>query len=81
MSTKIGPPGWQPHAIVSRLDGFVSVNGRVPDFITNMMATTEARTNNRSIAAIRARMLARQRVHDRSSRRLDKRSAKERRYD
>ena len=42
MSTKIGPPGWQPHAIVSRLDG-ISVDGRMPDFIASMMAAPEAR--------------------------------------
>lgn len=62
MSKKIGPPGWQPHAIVSRLDGFVSVDGRLPDFIANMVATPKTPTNNRSIAAIRARIGCRQRM-------------------
>jgi len=62
MSTKVGPPGLQPHAIVSRPDGFVSVDGRVPDFITDMMALSKTRTTSRSIAAIRARMACRQRM-------------------
>jgi hypothetical protein len=62
MTMKIGPPGWQPHEIVSRLDGFVSVDGRVPDFIADMMSTPRTRTNNHSIAAIRARMECRQRM-------------------
>jgi hypothetical protein len=66
MSTKIGPPGWQPHAIVSRLDGYVSVDGRVPDFIADTLAPRNKRIANRSIAAIRARMLARQRIYERS---------------
>ena len=68
MSAKFGPPGWQPHAIVSRLDGFVSIDGRVPDFIANMMATPKVPTNNRSIAAIRARMACRQRMTRRMTR-------------
>ena len=62
MSTKIGPPGWQPHAIVSRLDGYVSVDGRMPDFIASMMAAPEARGENRSVPAIRARMACRERM-------------------
>jgi hypothetical protein len=62
MSAKIGPPGWQPHAIMSRLDGFVSVNGRVPAFIADMMAAAKRRGDNRSIATVRARMACRQRM-------------------
>ena len=62
MTAKIGPPGWQPHQIVSRLDGFVSVDGRVPDFIASMMAAPKTRTKNHSIATIRARMACRQRM-------------------
>jgi hypothetical protein len=62
MSTNIGPPGWQPHAIVSRLDGYVSVDGRVPDFIADVMAAAKTRTRNCLIAAIRARMACRERM-------------------
>jgi hypothetical protein len=68
MTSKIGPPGWQPHLVVSRLDGFVTVDGRVPDFIADMMAKPKARGGNRSIAAIRARMACRHRMIRRMAR-------------
>ena len=80
MTTKIGPPGWEPHRVVSRLDGFVSVDGRVPAFIADLMAAPKTRTNDRSIAAIRARMLARQRAYERTKR-AGKPSAKEHHYE
>ena len=66
MRKRIGPSGWQPHAIMSRPDGYVSVNGSVPDFIAKMITPPLARTTNRSIAAIRARMVARQRAYERT---------------
>ena len=54
MKEGVGPRGWQPHVIVSRIDGSVNVDGRVPAFIADMMSTPRTRTNNHSIAAIRA---------------------------
>jgi hypothetical protein len=62
MTMKSAPPGWQPHAIISRLDGFVSVDGRVPAFIADMMAASKTRADNRSLATIRARMACRERM-------------------
>ena len=79
MKKRIGPPGWQPHAIVLRLDGYVSVDGSVPDFIAKMIMPPQARTIDRSITAIRTRMLARQRAYERTK--TTKRSAKEHHYD
>ena len=69
MKKRIGPPGWQPHVVTSRLDGFVSADGRVPAFIIDMIASSKSRGGGRSIAAIRARMLARQRICERMSNR------------
>jgi hypothetical protein len=61
---KIAPPGWQPHQIVHRLDGYVidpENPGHVPSRVAALMRA--ARFGD-SIADIRARMIARQLAHE-----------------
>lgn len=60
--TKAGPPGWQPHMITTRIDGwFVDPKneGRIPAVVAEMMA--RAMPQPTEIEFIRARMLARMR--------------------
>jgi len=55
-----GPPGWEPHRITSRLDGwFVDPENedRIPPVIAELMA--RAMPQPTEIEIIRARMLAR----------------------
>jgi hypothetical protein len=57
-----GPPGWEPHRITTRIDGWVvdpeNVN-RIPPAIAKMMA--RAMPQPTEIEIIRARMIARMR--------------------
>ncbi|WP_076858184.1 hypothetical protein [Bradyrhizobium mercantei] len=59
---KSAPPGWQPHRIVTRIDGWIvdPKNGRrVPAAIAEMIARAAPRSGDSTVAAIRSRMLAR----------------------
>ena len=63
---KVGPPGWEPHKITTRIDGWVvdPVNeDRVPAAVAAMMA--RAMPQPTEIEVIRARMLVRQRMMER----------------
>lgn len=69
MSTTVGPPGWLPHEIGHRLDGWI-VDADDPDRIPAGVAEVTARalpplTGHDAIANIRARMQARQAMHER----------------
>jgi len=60
---KVGPPGWQPHRIVTRVDGwFVDPHDhtRIPTAVATMMA--RAMLQPSEVEIIRARMMARQRL-------------------
>jgi hypothetical protein len=60
---KIAPPGWEPHAIVHRVDGFFvdpENPGHVPSRVAALIRA--ARTGGDSIADVKARMVARQRA-------------------
>jgi hypothetical protein len=57
-----GPPGWEPHKIVSRIDGWVidpDDEDRIPTVVAEMIASAMPQLGDDTVAAIRARMLAR----------------------
>jgi len=61
---KAGPPGWQPHRIVTRVDGwFVDPQDetRIPAVVAGMMARNMPQPT--VIEVIRARMAARMAEH------------------
>jgi hypothetical protein len=58
---KSGPPGWQPHQITHRIDGWVidpDDEDRIPAAVAEMIARQMPQLDD-SVAAIRARMYAR----------------------
>ncbi|MBR1332816.1 hypothetical protein [Bradyrhizobium ottawaense] len=57
---KTAPPGWQPHQIVSRIDGWVVDKNRVPTRVAEMIARAMPQLSDTRIATIRARMVVRQ---------------------
>ncbi|KWV59814.1 hypothetical protein AS156_30280 [Bradyrhizobium macuxiense] len=61
MSKTAAPPGWQPHRITHRVDGWVvdDHETRIPATVAEMIARAMPQTGNSAVAAIRARMLAR----------------------
>jgi hypothetical protein len=57
---KAAPPGWQPHQIVTRIDGYIAERGdRIPAAVAEMIARSMPQLADGVVAAIRARMLAR----------------------
>ena len=59
---KAGPPGWEPHKIVSRIDGWVvdpDDEDRIPAVVAEMIARAMPQLYDDSVAAIRAPMYAR----------------------
>ena len=63
---KSAPPGWEPHKIMTRIDGWVvdpENEDRIPPAVAEMMA--RAMPQPTEIEIIRARMLARQRMMER----------------
>jgi hypothetical protein len=59
---KAGPPGWEPHKIVSRIDGWVidpDDEDRIPTGVAQMIARQMPQLGDDTVAAIRARMYAR----------------------
>ncbi|BBZ97472.1 hypothetical protein BRDID11004_16160 [Bradyrhizobium diazoefficiens] len=57
---KAAPPGWQPHQIVTRIDGYIAApGGRIPAAVAEMIARAMPQPADNAVAAIRARMLAR----------------------
>jgi hypothetical protein len=59
------PPGWQPHQIVTRIDGWIGVADRIPASVAAMIARAMPRPGGHSVANIRARMACRHRMFDR----------------
>jgi hypothetical protein len=56
------PPGWQPHQIVTRIDGWVvdpKNEDRIPAAVAEMIARAMPQPHDSAVAVIRARMLAR----------------------
>ncbi|MCA6097633.1 hypothetical protein [Bradyrhizobium australafricanum] len=59
---KPAPPGWKPHEIVTRIDGWVvdpENDSRIPPAVAAMIARAMPPIGNSAVAVIRARMLAR----------------------
>ena len=59
---KAGPPGWEPHKIVSRVDGWIvdpDDEDRIPAAVAEMIARAMPLLGSNIVAAIRARMQAR----------------------
>ena len=61
---KSGPPGWQPHQLTHRIDGWVidpDDEDRIPAAVAEMIARAMPQLGDDSVADIRARMKARHR--------------------
>ena len=65
MTTKFALPGWQPHQIVTRIDGWIGADDRIPTPVAEMIARASPSYGAELIGIIRARMLARQRACER----------------
>ena len=57
---KSAPPGWQPHQMVTRIDGWIGAEDRIPTHVAEIIARAAPSYNAELIAIIRARMVARQ---------------------
>ncbi|SDJ91767.1 hypothetical protein SAMN05216338_107321 [Bradyrhizobium sp. Rc2d] len=71
---KAAPPGWQPHELTHRVDGWVvdpGSEGRVPAAVAKLIAHAMPYLRVHSVADVRARMLARQRMYDELSKYTD----------
>jgi hypothetical protein len=63
MTMKSTPPGWSPHQIVHRIDGYFidpENPGHVPSRVASLIRA--ARSGGDSVSDIKARMVARQRA-------------------
>jgi hypothetical protein len=61
---KAAPPGWQPHQIMTRVDGWLvdpADEDRIPSAVAQMIARAMPQPGNDAVAVIRARMYARHR--------------------
>jgi hypothetical protein len=59
---KSAPPGWQPHQIMTRVDGWLldpADEDRIPAAVAQMIARAMPQPGNDIVAVIRARMYAR----------------------
>lgn len=59
---KASPPGWEPHKITRRIDGWIVYpenKGRIPAAVAEMIARAMPQPRGSAVAVIRARMLAR----------------------
>jgi hypothetical protein len=59
---KAAPPGWEPHKMMSRIDGWVvdpENEDRIPTAIADMIARAMPQLGDDTVADIRARMYAR----------------------
>ncbi|SHG08621.1 hypothetical protein [Bradyrhizobium erythrophlei] len=61
---KAAPPGWEPHKIMSRIDGWVvdpDDEDRIPTVVAELIARAMPQLGDHTVADIRARMYARHR--------------------
>jgi hypothetical protein len=61
---KAAPPGWEPHKIMTRIDGWVvdpENETTIPAAVAELIARAMPQPGYNTVAAIRARMLARHR--------------------
>jgi hypothetical protein len=62
VTKKPSPPGWKPHQITHRIDGWVidpENKDRIPAAVAEMIARAMPQLGDGVVAAIRARMYAR----------------------
>jgi hypothetical protein len=59
---KAAPPGWEPHAIMSRIDGWIGNPSRIPTGIAAVIARSKPSRGGDAVADMKARMIARQRM-------------------
>lgn len=62
MSRRTAPPGWEPHLITHRVDGWVvdpQNENHIPAAVAEMIARALPQPGDSVVAAIRDRMLAR----------------------
>ncbi|MCK1620806.1 hypothetical protein IVA96_30395 [Bradyrhizobium sp. 159] len=64
MTTRNAPPGWQAHEIDRRTDGWIGSQSRIPAAVAKLIARAMPDLRRYSVADVRARMLARQRMYD-----------------
>jgi hypothetical protein len=68
---KAAPPGWEPHQIARRVDGWVidpDNDACIPAEIAAMIVEAMPQPGGRGVVAvIRARMIARQHAHERKN--------------
>jgi uncharacterized membrane-anchored protein YjiN (DUF445 family) len=56
------PPGWKPHQIVTRVDGWIvdpENEDRIPTAVAEIISRAMPQVDGNTVADIRARMLAR----------------------
>jgi hypothetical protein len=66
---KAGPPGWRPHQIDRRIDGWIcdpKDETRIPAAVAQMIARAMPQPRGDTVADIRARMQARQFIYEQS---------------
>jgi hypothetical protein len=59
---KAAPPGWQPHQVTHRVDGWIvdpENESRIPAAVAEMIARAMPQPGDNTVAANRGRMLAR----------------------
>ena len=59
---KFAPPGWEPHQVTHRIDGWVvdpADEDRIPAAVAEMIARAMPQPGDDTVAAIRRRMHAR----------------------
>ena len=64
MTEKAAPPGWEPHRITHRVDGWIvdpKNEARIPAAVAEMIARAMPPPGDNTIANIRKRMQARHR--------------------
>jgi hypothetical protein len=63
--TKLGPPGWEPHKIVTRLDGWFGSADRIPPRVAAAMGRQMPAIDDAIVADVKTRMACRQRMYER----------------
>jgi hypothetical protein len=66
---KAAPPGWAPHQITHRIDGWVidpDDEGRIPPAVAKMIVQAAPQLGGDSVADIKARMIARHNIMKRT---------------
>jgi hypothetical protein len=60
VTAKAAPPGWEPHQITHRIDGWIGNPSCMPTGIAAVIARSKPSRGGDAVADIKARMIARQ---------------------